>query len=61
MKRVGVPGIADDAIIGLVMNGSFWIGVYPGLRDAMIEYMVHSFASFFRHMTPPAVEGAGHR
>ena len=23
-----------------VMNNSFWIGVYPGMTDAMIDYMV---------------------
>lgn len=45
----------------LVMNQSFWIGVYPGLSEAMIDYVVDSFASFFQQQVPRAAEGAGHR
>ena len=25
------------------MNQAFWIGVYPGLTDAMVDYMIESF------------------
>jgi CDP-4-dehydro-6-deoxyglucose reductase, E1 len=28
-----------------VMNGVFWIGVYPGLTEPMLDYMVESLAS----------------
>jgi CDP-6-deoxy-D-xylo-4-hexulose-3-dehydrase len=28
-----------------VMNRVFWIGVYPGLTPAMLDYMVESLAS----------------
>ena len=24
----------------LVMNGTFWLGVYPGITDAMVDYVV---------------------
>ena len=25
-----------------IMNHSFWVGVYPGMTDAMLEYMADS-------------------
>jgi CDP-6-deoxy-D-xylo-4-hexulose-3-dehydrase len=31
----------------LVMAQAFWIGVYPGLTERMIEYIVESFDRFF--------------
>jgi len=31
-----------------VMNGTFWVGVYPGLTEEMIAYMVEQFDAFFR-------------
>jgi hypothetical protein len=24
----------------MVMNNTFWIGVYPGLKEKMIEFMI---------------------
>ncbi|MGA2933642.1 MAG: lipopolysaccharide biosynthesis protein RfbH [Methanomicrobiales archaeon] len=32
----------------LVMNNLFWIGVYPGLTDEMIHYMLQEFKEFIR-------------
>ena len=29
-----------------VMNDGFWIGVYPGLTDDMLNYIVEQFESF---------------
>ncbi len=34
-----------------VMNNTFFVGVYPGLTDEMMEYMLESFTLFFRHFT----------
>lgn len=31
----------------IVMNQSFWIGVYPGVKPEMIDYVVGVFADFF--------------
>lgn len=30
-----------------VMNNTFWIGVYPGLTDKMLEYIIARFRAFF--------------
>ena len=29
------------------MNNSFWIGLYPGMNDEMIEYMINTIKNFF--------------
>ena len=31
----------------IIMNNSFWVGVYPGLTDEMIYYIIDSIKSFF--------------
>lgn len=31
-----------------VMNDGFWVGLYPGITDEMIEYVLASFKKFFR-------------
>jgi len=31
-----------------VMNDLFWIGVYPGLRREMLEYIAQTFDKFFK-------------
>jgi CDP-6-deoxy-D-xylo-4-hexulose-3-dehydrase len=43
-KRIVGSLSASDAI----MNGSFWIGVYPGLSQSMREYMVDEIHAFVR-------------
>jgi len=32
----------------LVMNNLFWIGVYPGIDNRQIEYIINNFRNFFR-------------
>ena len=29
-----------------IMNNTFWIGVYPGINDEMIEYIEKTFNNF---------------
>lgn len=36
-----------------VMNHTFWIGVWPGITDAMRDYMVSVIAEFFRGRPSP--------
>jgi CDP-4-dehydro-6-deoxyglucose reductase, E1 len=30
-----------------IMNNTFWIGVYPGLTEAMLDYVVDKLEAFF--------------
>jgi CDP-6-deoxy-D-xylo-4-hexulose-3-dehydrase len=30
------------------MNGSFWVGVFPGISPAMVDYMLETFQTFVR-------------
>lgn len=39
--------VGDLATSDVVMERSFWIGVYPGLTEPMLEYVLDEFASFF--------------
>src|SRR5262245_6110441 len=39
--------VGDLAITDRVMRDTFWIGVWPGLTQPMLEWMVTSFAEFF--------------
>jgi CDP-6-deoxy-D-xylo-4-hexulose-3-dehydrase len=34
----------------LVMRGAFFVGVYPGIDDARIDYMLDTFAAFFARL-----------
>lgn len=38
----------DLANTNLVMNNSFWIGVFPGITQPMLDYMVESIHDFFK-------------
>jgi len=40
--RIAVPLTVTDTI----MNGSLWIGLYPGMGDARIDYMVKTIRDF---------------
>jgi CDP-6-deoxy-D-xylo-4-hexulose-3-dehydrase len=42
-ERIGNLANSDD-----VMNNTFWIGVYPGLTQEMMEYVVQSFFRFMK-------------
>ena len=36
----GYRVISDLSVTDRIMNDTFWIGVYPGMTDEMIDYMV---------------------
>ena len=44
-RKVGALPNSD-----FVMDHAFWVGVYPGLSDAMIDYMIEVFASSPREL-----------
>ncbi len=43
--------VGDLTNTDVVMNRTFWIGVYPGLSDEMIGFVVSEFERFFRSST----------
>ncbi|HET7052933.1 MAG TPA: lipopolysaccharide biosynthesis protein RfbH [Solirubrobacterales bacterium] len=49
-RRVGDLAAAD-----FVMNNVFWVGVYPGLTDAQLDFMIESFHEV---LVPPSVAAA---
>ena len=40
-------GYGDLRNTDLVMDNLFWIGVYPGITEEMIKYILETFAKFF--------------
>jgi CDP-4-dehydro-6-deoxyglucose reductase, E1 len=40
--------IGDLPVADEIMRGAFFIGVYPGLDDARLDYMIEVFEKFFR-------------
>ncbi len=45
-NKYGVVGELKNT--DYIMNNSFWIGVYPGMTDEMIDYMSNSVLEFLR-------------
>jgi CDP-6-deoxy-D-xylo-4-hexulose-3-dehydrase len=46
--------VGDLKNTDLVMNNTFFIGVYPGITDKMIDYMLQVFKNFFSEMVDNA-------
>ncbi len=40
--------VGDLTNTDLIMNNSFWVGVYPGLTDEMIDYVIESLKLFVK-------------
>jgi CDP-6-deoxy-D-xylo-4-hexulose-3-dehydrase len=38
--------VGDLEMTDNVMNNSFWIGVYPGMRKEMIDYMIQTIREY---------------
>ena len=42
-----------------IMRDSFWVGVYPGMKGEMIDYMIETIKSAVKYRTVKCVEGKG--
>jgi len=51
-QRVSKRVESDLRITDYTMNNSFVIGVYPGISEPQIEYMLDTFKSFFKTQLP---------
>ena len=45
-KTFKVSGTLENADI--VLHSTFWIGVYPGINDEMLDYVFEVFSNFIK-------------
>jgi CDP-6-deoxy-D-xylo-4-hexulose-3-dehydrase len=38
--------VGDLTTSDVVAEGTLWVGVYPGLTDSMLDYVIESFHEF---------------
>lgn len=41
--------IGDLKTTNRIMNDTFWVGVYPGMTEAMMEYIIEKIRNFVKH------------
>jgi CDP-6-deoxy-D-xylo-4-hexulose-3-dehydrase len=51
----------DLARTDVAMDSTLWIGVYPGITNEMVEYVLDTFDAFIRHAGRPGVAPAASR
>lgn len=49
-KNIQHKIIGDLKNTNIIMNNSFWIGVYPGINEEMIQYVIKQFEDFFKNI-----------
>lgn len=47
-KKEGYRAVGDLAVTDQIMRDTFWVGVYPGMTDEMIDYMAETIARAVR-------------
>jgi CDP-6-deoxy-D-xylo-4-hexulose-3-dehydrase len=45
-KNVDFRVVGDLTNTDIVMRRSFWVGVYPGLTNLMLDYVIESISDF---------------
>ena len=38
--------IGDLKVTDFILNNTFWIGVYPGMTEEMLQYMISTIKEF---------------
>ena len=51
--------VGDLANTDIVMNDTFFVGVYPGIDDARMDYMIDAFERFMAGERATATPSAG--
>ena len=49
MKNQNYKIIGDLTNSNIVVNNTFWIGVYPGLGDEELNYVLEIFQNFLKN------------
>jgi CDP-6-deoxy-D-xylo-4-hexulose-3-dehydrase len=49
-KQSGYRVVGELTNTDRIMNDTFWIGVYPGMTDDMIDYIIKTFEIYFKRM-----------
>ena len=47
--------VGDLTNTDIVMDGAFWVGVYPGLTDEMIDFVLDTFRTFIKQYASEAL------
>ena len=45
---VGYRVVGELTNTDIIMNRTFWIGVYPGMNEDMVQYMISKIREFVR-------------
>jgi CDP-6-deoxy-D-xylo-4-hexulose-3-dehydrase len=48
MKNINFKVHGDLKNTDLVMENTFWVGLYPGLREKHLDYTVNKILNFFK-------------
>ena len=43
--------VANLSNTDIIMNNTFWIGVFPGLTKEMLDYVINQFETFFNEIS----------
>ena len=47
----GYRVVGDLATTDRIMNNTFWVGVYPGMNDQVIAYIIDTVKTFIKSIT----------
>ena len=49
-NRINYRVVEELVNTDIIMNNTFWIGVYPGLNKEMLNYVINQFDEFIKNM-----------
>jgi CDP-6-deoxy-D-xylo-4-hexulose-3-dehydrase len=49
-RHIEHRAVGDLPVADKIMRGAFFVGVYPGLNAAQLDYMIEQFRAFFKRL-----------